>query len=62
MLLPVPIVPVRSRGSPTLLRWSSALAQVHMSKWLPSFVARDATTSLPFIGICRRAFCPWARV
>jgi hypothetical protein len=29
-----------------------------MSKWLPSFVARDATTSLPFIGICRHAFGP----
>lgn len=28
-------------------------AQVHMAKWLPSFVARDATANLPLIGVCR---------
>ena len=47
-----------SAKAAALVRGAPPLAQVHMSKWLPSFVARDATTSLPFIGICRRAFRP----
>lgn len=31
--------------------WADIL--VHMSAWLPSFVARDDTASLPFIGVTR---------
>ena len=34
--------------------WADIL--VHMTRWLPSFVAREETRTLPFIGItrCRR--------
>ncbi len=31
--------------------WADIL--VHMTQWLPSFVARDATAHLPFIGVTR---------
>lgn len=33
------------------ISWADIL--VHMTQWLPSFVARDATTNLPFIGVTR---------